>query len=82
MLLSYFIGQRKAPLPYDLRSIGRYTLLTLALLGAYYAIRLSSSLNMWILMGIGTVLIGIYLFVLTRKDFPLSQIVNRTINRK
>ena len=27
MLLSYFVGQRKNPIPYDLRSIGAYTLL-------------------------------------------------------
>lgn len=36
MLLSYFIGQRKAPIPYDLKSIGAYTLMTLALLAVYY----------------------------------------------
>jgi O-antigen/teichoic acid export membrane protein len=83
MLLSYFIGQRKAPIPYDLSSIGRYTALTLGLLGIYYAVRLYTELNMWLLMAIGTVLIGIYLYVLTRKDFPLSQIVNRKfVNRK
>ena len=72
MLLSYFIGQKKAPIPYDLRSIGLYTLLTVVLLGVYYAIRIQTHWNMWILMAIGTVLLGIYLFVLTRKDFPLS----------
>ena len=77
MLLSYFIGQKKAPIPYDLPVIGRYTALTLGLLAVYYALRLYYIHNMWILMGIGTVLIGIYLFVLTRKDFPLSQIVHR-----
>ena len=69
MLMSYFIGQKKAPIPYDLRSIGQYTLLTLVLLGAYYAVRLNTTLNTWLLMAIGTLLIGIYLFVLTRKDF-------------
>ena len=81
MLLSYFIGQRKAPIPYDLKRIGQYTALTLGLLAVYYAIRLYYIHNMWLLMAIGTVLIGLYLFVLTRKDFPLSQIVNRKINR-
>ena len=81
MLLSYFIGQKKAPIPYDLKVIGGYTALTLGLLAVYYAIRLYYIHNTWILMGIGTVLIGIYLFVLTRKDFPLTQIVNRKINR-
>ncbi len=83
MLLSYFIGQKKAPIPYDLRNIGGYTALTLGLLAVYYALRLYYIHNMWLLMAIGTVLIGIYLVVLTRKDFPLSQIVNRkSSNRK
>ena len=75
MLLSYFIGQKKAPIPYDLKNIGRYTALTLVLLGIYYAVRLNTTLNMWTLMAIGTVLIGIYLFVLTRKDFPIQNVL-------
>ena len=74
MLLSYVIGQRKAPIPYDLKRIGGYTVLTLGLLAVYYAIRLYYVHNMWILMGIGTILIGIYLFILTRKDFPIQNV--------
>ena len=77
MILSYVIGQKKAPVPYDLRSIGGYTLLTIALLGVYYAFRLLTPLGIWPLMGVGTVLIGIYLYVLTRKDFPLRALLRR-----
>jgi O-antigen/teichoic acid export membrane protein len=72
MLLSYFIGQKKAPIPYDLKSIGGYTALTIALLGVYYILRIYVIGNTWIMMAIGTVLIGIYIFILTRKDLPLS----------
>ncbi|MBQ9297388.1 MAG: polysaccharide biosynthesis protein, partial [Paludibacteraceae bacterium] len=72
MLLSYFIGQKKAPIPYDLHSIGRYTALTIGLLAVYYALKLYYIHNMWLLMGIGTLLIAIYLLVMTRRDFPLS----------
>ena len=72
MCLSYFIGQKKAPIPYDMKSIARYTLITICLLAVYYAIRLYLVQNTWVMMGIGTLLIGIYLIVLTRKDFPLS----------
>ena len=72
MLLSYFIGQKKAPIPYDLKRIGGYTALTIGLLGVYYALRLYYIHNMWVLMGVGTLLLVIYLVVLTRKDFPLS----------
>ena len=80
MLLSYFIGQRKAPIPYDLKRIGEYTALTLGLLAVYYAIRLYYIHNMWILMVIGTVLICIYLFVLTRKDFPIKDVLRNRRN--
>lgn len=72
MLLSYFIGQKKAPIPYDLKSIGGYTALTIALLGVYYILRIYVIGNTWVMMAIGTVLIGIYIFILTRKDLPLS----------
>ena len=82
MLLSYFIGQRKAPIPYDMKAIGGYTALTIGLLAVYYAIRLYFVHNTWAMMGIGTILISLYVVVLTRKDFPLSQIVHHKINRK
>lgn len=36
MMLSFIIGQKKYPIPYDLRSIGMYMCLTIALLGVYY----------------------------------------------
>ena len=72
MLLSYFIGQKKAPIPYDLKSIGGYTMLTIALLAIYYILRIYIIGNTWVMMAIGTVLIGIYIFILTRKDLPLS----------
>ena len=72
MLLSYFIGQKKAPIPYDLKSIGGYTAVTIALLGVYYILRIYVIGNTWVMMAIGTVLIGIYIFILTRKDLPLS----------
>ena len=81
MLLSYFIGQKKAPIPYDLKNIGGYTALTLGMLGVYYALRLYYVHNMWVLMVIGTILIGIYLIILTRKDFPIQHVLrNRRKN--
>lgn len=69
MLLSYFIGQKKAPIPYDLKRIGIYTLLTIGLLSVYYALRLYYVSNMWARMGIGTVLLIIYCGILIKFDF-------------
>jgi len=80
MVLSYAIGQKKAPIPYDLKRIGGYTVLTLGLLAIYYAIRLYYVHNMWVLMGIGTVLIGVYLIILTRKDFPIQNVLRNRRN--
>ena len=80
MVLSYVIGQKKAPIPYDLKRIGLYTVITLALLAVYYAIRLNTSLNMWLLMAIGTVLIGIYLLVLNKLDFSFKDVLRNRRN--
>ena len=73
MLLSYFVGRRYLVIPYDLKSIGGYTVLTLLLLGIYSAVRqLVPQHSMSISMAVGTVLLIIYLVVLIKKDFPLS----------
>ena len=80
MLLSYFIGQKKAPIPYDLKSIGGYTAMTIGLLAVYYALRLYYIHNMWVMMAVGTGLIGIYLIVLTHKDFPIQNVLRNRRN--
>ena len=69
MLLSYFIGQKKAPIPYDLKRIGLYTMLTIGLLAVYYALRLYYISNIWAMMGIGTVLLLVYCGILVKFDF-------------
>ena len=70
--MARIIGQKKAPIPYDMKSIAQYTLLTFGLLAVYYYIRHYFDLNMWVLMGIGTLFIGVYILKMTRRDFPLS----------
>ncbi len=80
MVLSYVIGQKKAPIPYDLKRIGQYTVLTIGLLAVYYALRLYYIHNTWLLMAAGTVLIVIYLLVLTRKDFPIQDVLRNRRN--
>ena len=63
MLLSYFIGAKKYPVPYDLRSALFYVLLTAALLGASHVFALAG-LGTVALLAANTVLLGIYgLFV-------------------
>ena len=71
MLLSYFIGRKYLVIPYDLKRIGGYTLLTVALLAVYYAVR-SLADSTILPMIVGTLLLAVYVAVLVRCDFPLS----------
>ena len=73
MLLSYFIGSKHLAVPYDLKSIGGYTLLTIGLLALFYGCKMIIS-QVWLHMLIGTILIIVYCVVLTKKDFPLSSL--------
>lgn len=75
MLLSYFVGRRYLPIPYDIKSIGAYTLLVIVLLVVYYAVRMAvNNCSMWLSMSLGTVLLVGYLIVLIKHDFPLTSI--------
>ena len=73
MLLSYFIGKKYLYVPYDLRRIGFYILLTTVILAVYYAVRFISG-NAVVSMAVGTLLLILYCAVLVRKDFPLSSL--------
>lgn len=73
MLLSYFIGSKHLAVPYDLKSIGGYTLLTIGLLALFYGCKMIIS-QVWLQMLIGTILIIVYCAIFTKKDFPLSSL--------
>lgn len=68
MLLSYIVGKRYLNVPYDLRKMGIYTLLTLLCLAVYYLVAHFLPLNQWAHMGIGTLLLVAYLAILWRHD--------------
>jgi O-antigen/teichoic acid export membrane protein len=81
MLLSYFVGQKKFPIHYDLIGIGKYVLLAAVLYG------ISCFLPNWGLaakLGINTVLLFIFVAYLIKKDFPLSQmpVIGHYFNKK
>ncbi len=73
MLLSYFVGKKYLDVPYNLCSIGGYTLLTIGILIVYYTCRHYIT-NTWTMMFLGTILLLIYCYVLVKKDFPLSSL--------
>ena len=71
MLLSYFIGQKKSPINYPLMDIFKYVLLAAVLYVVYLG---AKPLPTWLALIINTVLIGIYLVYLVKKDLPLSSL--------
>jgi O-antigen/teichoic acid export membrane protein len=68
MLMSYFIGRKHLSIPYDLRRIGIYTGIVVAILAGYYGLAQLLSMNEWAKMGIGSVLFMIYCMLFYRLD--------------
>ena len=58
MLISYFLGQKKYPIPYDLAGIGKFVLVAGALFALYWF--WLRTLPAWAQMAVGTVLLGLY----------------------
>ena len=68
MTLSYFVGRKHLEIPYDLRRIGIYTGIVVAILAGYYALAHFLPINEWTKMGIGTILLIIYCVLFYRLD--------------
>lgn len=71
MIVSYAVGQRKMPVPYDLKRIGAYFVTTILLLAVYHLFRYFVP-DMWLGMLFGTLLVAGYTWLVVRYDFPLS----------
>ncbi len=67
MILSYFFGQKFMPINYNLKKIGFYILLALTLFGISLLIN-----TPYVVLNIAlkTVLLGIYVVVMVKKDLP------------
>ena len=76
MLLSYFVGQKKYPIRYDLWGICKYVLLAGVLYIISEALPFSS---LWLLVPIRTLLLLLFVGYIIKKDLPLKQIpvINR-----
>lgn len=71
MLLSYFVGQKKYPIQYDLKAIGMYVLLAAVL---YVAAEYISIDNIYLRMAYRTVLLLLFIAYVVKRDLPLNQI--------
>lgn len=78
MLLSYFVGQKKYPIQYDLKAIGMYVLLAAVL---YLAAEYVPIDNIYLRMAYRTVLLILFIAYVVKCDLPLNQIpiLNRII---
>lgn len=81
MLLSYFVGQKKYPIRYDLKAIGRYVLLAAVLYVAAEYVPLD---NLWLRMAWRTVLLLVFVAYIVKTDLPLERIpvVNRLVKKR
>ena len=81
MLLSYFVGQKKYPIAYDLRGIGCYVLLAAVLyfIGLWLPVE-----NIVLKMIFRTILLFVFMAYIIKRDMPLSQIpvINRILKKR
>lgn len=80
MLLSYFVGQKKYPIAYDLKSIGGYVLLALMIYVAGEWILVD---NMLLRLFLRTLLLFVFIGYIIKHDLPLKQIpvINRFVKK-
>jgi O-antigen/teichoic acid export membrane protein len=76
MLVSYFYGQKYMPIKYDLKTIGIYTAVTIAL---YVISTFINTPHKALNVGLKSILMVGYLTLLVKRDFPLRTIpgINR-----
>ncbi len=78
MVVSYFYGQKYMPVPYNLKSIFRYSLLTLVLFGISLFIH-----TPWLFVNLAlkSILFAVFVTYLIKNDFPIEKIplLNRLI---
>jgi len=70
-ILSYWLGQKKYPIKYDIKGIGKYMLLAALLYAASSFIPVH---NFYLRMLFHTVLLVVFLAYVTKNDMPLKQI--------
>lgn len=72
MILSYFVGQKKNPINYPMRSIMTYIALTLLL--TLVMVYIPENWNIWARLGAKTVLVILFAAYIVKKDFPLKSL--------
>jgi O-antigen/teichoic acid export membrane protein len=71
MIVSYYFGQKYMPVKYDLKSIGLYVFVALALFAASFFVQTKYSV---VNFAYKTLLFTIYITLMIKRDFPLRSI--------
>ena len=74
MILSYFVGQKKNPIPYPIKSIAIYFIAAMALFGMMKWFERNTDWPTWVLLLINTCLICGFIFRIIKTDMPLSSL--------
>ena len=72
MVLSYIIGQQKNPIPYPMKDIATYVVVTIVLFAAMKAV--PGSWPTVLTLAVNTTLIILFLALIVKKDVPLSSL--------
>lgn len=70
MLVSYFLGQKNYPIPYNLKSAGFFFILSMILFAGITLVYTYVP-NVWLRLLVNTLLIAVYIFVVVKKELPL-----------
>ncbi len=72
MVVSYFLGQKHYPIPYNLKTALLFTLVAAVLFGA---MQMSHAYvqNVWLRLAINTVIVAVYAVVVVKKELPLHE---------
>ncbi len=72
MVLSYIVGQQKNPIPYPMKDIATYVVVTIVLFAAMKAV--PGSWPTVLTLAVNTTLIILFLALIVKKDVPLSSL--------
>ena len=74
MTLSYFVGQKKNPIPYPMKSIAIYFISSMLLFGMMKWFAIYTEWPEWVLFIINNILICGFVFRIIKTDMPLSSL--------
>ncbi len=73
MLVSYFLGQKHYPIPYNLKVASLFSLVAIVLFAGMQIVH-SFIDNVWLRLIINTIFVGVYAILVVKKELPLHEL--------